>query len=171
VQAWSYKAATMLIGTGKTLRVGAVIAASGFALVVLEVAGLQLGQANAARAASRSISVNEHAQVRLVSHHSGVLYEQGSFAGTPGGGLSVWIRLSYTEASITFTSTPSGGTLSGGGHASFYAEGLIAHFSGSVAINHGTGRYSGSAGALRISGTFQRKTYAMSLTVVGKLNT
>lgn len=162
----------MLNVTGKTLRARAMLAASAFTLIALGAGWLQLEGPDAARAASRSISVNEHAEVRLISHHSGVLYERGSFAGTPGGGLSVEIRLSYTEARITFTSTPKGGTLSGSGRASFYAEGSIAHFNGSVAINHGTGHYAGaSAGALHISGTFQRKTYAMSLTVVGKLST
>lgn len=131
-----------------------------------------VGQATAAHSASRSISVNEHAQLRLISHHAGLLYEQGTFSGTPGGGLSVQIRISYTQASISFSSTPSGGTLSGSGHASFYAEGPIAHFEGSVAVTHGSGRYArASAPTLRISGLFQRKTYAMSLTVLGKMST
>ena len=82
------------------------------------------------------------------------------------------IRISYTQSSISFSSTPSGGTVSGSGRVSFYAEGAIAHFSGSVAVTHGTGRYSGaSAKALQISGVFQRKSYATSLTVRGWMST
>jgi hypothetical protein len=160
----------MLSMIGRTPQIGAVIAAGGLALAPLGIPAA--GRADSAHTASRSIYVNEHAQLRLISHHSGLLYEQGTFSGTPGGAVSVQIRISYTQSSISFSTTPSGGTVSGSGHASVYAEGAIAHFSGSVAVTHGTGRYSGaSASALHISGLFQRKTYATSLTVRGEMST
>lgn len=120
--------------------------------------------------AARAQSVNETAQLRLVSHHRGILNEQGQTAGTPGGLLRVSLTISYTEATITFTQSPSGGTLSGGGKASFYARGSIAHFTGSVSITRGTGRYAhASAKSLHIQGTFQRSNYALSLKVNGKM--
>jgi hypothetical protein len=159
----------MLNMIGRTLQIGAVVVAGGLALAALWAPAA--GQADTAHTASRSIYVNEHAQLRLISHHSGLLYEQGTFSGTPGGNVSVQIRISYTQSSISFSSTPSGGTVSGSGRTSFYAEGTIAHFSGSVAVTHGSGRYSrASAPALHISGIFQRKTYAISLTVQGKMS-
>jgi hypothetical protein len=118
----------------------------------------------------RTIVVNEHTHLRLTSSHSGMLYERGIFSGTPGGGIAVRIQISYTKSKIWFSSTPSGGAVSGSGWASFYAEGPVAHFSGSVAVKNGTGRYSGArASALRISGTIQRNTDAISLTVRGQM--
>jgi hypothetical protein len=120
--------------------------------------------------AARALSVNETAQLHLVSHHRGILNEEGKSAGTPGGLLRVSLKISYTEATITFTQSPSGGTLSGEGKASFYARGSIAHFTGSVSITRGTGRYAhASAKSLHIQGTFQRSNYALSLKVNGKM--
>ena len=118
----------------------------------------------------RTITVNESTHLRLISHHSGLLYERGTFSGTPGGGIAVQIQISYTKSKIWFSSTPSGGAVSGSGWASFYAQGPVAHFRGSVAVNHGTGRYSGAqARTLSISGTIQRNTFAISLTVRGQM--
>ena len=173
----------MLITTPRVIRRALALGAGTLSLLALSAAGAMsptpswasaaaAARTRHAQAAAQALTVNERSNLRLVSHHSGVLYEQGSSSGTPGGRLTVQIKISYTQASITFVAYPSGGTLSGRGQASFYAEGSIAHFNGSVAITHGTGRYaSASASRLHIEGTFQRRTYAMSLAVSGKMGT
>jgi hypothetical protein len=155
--------------TRKTLHIGSATAAVWLAVVAFWAPGL--GQASGAYTASRSIPVNERAQLRLNRRRAMMLYESGTFAGTPGGSISVQIELSYTQVKIWFSSTPRGGALSGSGHAAFYAEGPIARFSGTVAVTHGTGSYAGArASALHISGALQRKTYAISLGVWGTMN-
>jgi hypothetical protein len=123
--------------------------------------------------AARQISVNETSHLRLVTHHgTQVLNEQGSSSGTPGGSLNVHISISYTQATISFTAYPSGGTLSGRGEASFYARGAIAHFQGTVSVTHGTGKYShASARSLHIEGTLEReRNYALNLKVTGSMH-
>jgi hypothetical protein len=160
--------AVMFNVTRRTLHIGSATTAVWLAVAAFWTPGL--GQASAAYTASRSIPVNERAQLRLNSRHSMLLYESGTFAGAPGGGISVQIELSYTQVKIWFSSTPHGGAISGSGHASFYAEGPVARFSGTVAVTHGTGHYAGaSASALHISGALQRNTYAISLNVWGTI--
>jgi hypothetical protein len=117
------------------------------------------------------VAVHERAHLRLIRKHSGLLYEHGVFSGTPGGSITVQIRVSYTKSKLWFRYKPPGGAVSGSGWASFYAEGPVAHFRGSVAVNQGTGRYSGArAQSLHIAGTIQRHTFAISLTVLGSID-
>ena len=118
---------------------------------------------------AHTISISERANLRLVAHHSGVLYEQGPTSGTPGGTLAVRIRISYAKASISFAAYPSGGSVVGSGQASVYAEGSHAHFAGVVSVTHGTGRFANATGTLHIEGASNRSTYAISLNVVGQL--
>jgi hypothetical protein len=122
--------------------------------------------------AARQISVNETSHLHLVSHHgTQVLNEQGSSTGTPGGSLTIHVNIAYTQATITFTAYPNGGVLSGQGEATYYAEGSVAHFTGTVRVTHGSGRYAhASASNLRIQGKIERNhNYALYVKVTGQM--
>jgi hypothetical protein len=121
-----------------------------------------------------TISVQETAQLRLVSRHgTEVLNESGKGSGTFRCPITARLTTAYTRAAIAFTITCSSkNTLSGGGEASFYVSGSTAHFSGNVAVTRGTGVYAhDSASTLKLSGTYQRNTYALAMSVSGRMRT
>jgi hypothetical protein len=121
--------------------------------------------------AAQELSVSEVAHLHLVSHHQGLLNEEGVGSGTFHCPLTVSFRISYTTASISYGICRDGGSFSGSGKASFYTSATSAHFEGTVSITHGTGRYAhASTSGLRVSGTFQRSNYALSLTVSGNMH-
>jgi hypothetical protein len=120
------------------------------------------------------LSVNEAANLRLISHHRGLLVEEGNSSGTPGGRLAIRVNVSYehtTRAAISFTAYPKGGTVSGQGEVPFYASGPLAYFSGTLHSVHGTGRYAhASTRGISIKGTVQRThNYAISVRIAGTL--
>lgn len=123
--------------------------------------------------AARTLYVNETSHLSLVSHHgTQVLNEHGSSSGAPGGALTIHVDIAYTQATITFTAYPSGGTLSGQGEATYYAEGPLAHFTGNVKVTHGSGRYAhASASNLKIEGKLERnRNYALYVRVTGQMH-
>jgi len=120
--------------------------------------------------AAREFTFNETAHLHLVSHYRGLLREEGSATGTYNCPIAISLHTSYTTATIWFSMCRSGGYFSGSGSASFYATGSLVHFKGSVSITHGTGRYAhASAAGLGIRGTFQRRNYALSVRVSGRM--
>jgi hypothetical protein len=125
-------------------------------------------------ATAGTLPVQETAQLRLVSRHgTEVLNERGEGSGTFRCPITARLITAYTRASIVFTITCSSkNTLSGGGEASFYVSGSTAHFSGDVAVTRGTGVYAhDSAASLKLSGTYQRNTYALVMSVSGRMRT
>jgi hypothetical protein len=107
-------------------------------------------------------------------HHTGTqnLVEQGIASGTVPGSLKAHIYLYYAEASVSFTAYSKGGTFSGRGTLAYYVSGGSGHFTGTVSISGGTGRYSHARGSrLLLSGIMTRKTFAISLQVTGSLRT
>ena len=121
-----------------------------------------------------TISVQETAQLRLVSRHgTEVLNERGEGSGTFHCPITARLITAYTRASIAFTiACSSKNTLSGAGEASFYVSGSTAHFSGTVAVTRGTGLYAhDSATSLKLSGTYQRNSYALVMYVSGRMRT
>jgi hypothetical protein len=123
--------------------------------------------------AAATIGVNVSIKTSLVSHRgTTVLYERGYGYGTPRGPLTVEVSVAGdTEATISFACKTSDGTLSGRGVTSYAADGPVAHFSGTLHLTQGTGRYAhASAAGLRIQGTIMRHSYALSARVTGTLH-
>jgi hypothetical protein len=120
--------------------------------------------------AARELTVRETANLHLVSHHRETIVEEGRGTGTLNGNLVVHLTLAYTQASVTFTAYPPGGTISGRGEGSTNGEGNTAHFTGTATIIGGTGKYAhASASDVRIQGTLQRRTFAFFIRVTAKL--
>ena len=128
--------------------------------------------ADATATIARQLSVNETAHLTLISHHTGLLIEEGNSSGTPGGRLGIRVNVSYehtTRAAISFTAHPSGGTVTGQGEVPFSASGALAHFSGTLHSIRGSGRYAhASTRGISIRGTVQRThNYAISVKITG----
>ncbi len=120
--------------------------------------------------AARALSVHDTASLRLVSHQgTQILNERGVASGTLRGSLAIAIHLAYTSAAVTFTAYPSGGSLSGGGTEAYYVAGHTGYFKGTMRITHGTGRYAHASGSLHITGKIVRRSYAVSVEIIGQL--
>jgi hypothetical protein len=122
---------------------------------------------------ARTVTVRETAHLHVTSHRGlQLLNEAGEGTGTFRCPLTVHLSIAYTEAHISFTlACSSRDSLSGSGNTSFYVSGSTAHFSGSVGVTRGTGRYAhASASHLSVNGSFQRSSYALSLSVSGSLH-
>ncbi len=109
--------------------------------------------------------------MHLVSHSHDIVVEEGRVSGTLSGTMVVHLTLAYTEASITFTGRTSDGTLSGQGSGSYYIANKLAHFTGSLVITHGTGKYAHArATGLHITGTLTRSNYSFSAQLSGRMS-
>jgi hypothetical protein len=157
--------------------IGAALPGALIALVALVMPGAVTAHAeraghDAIAIEAGQLSVNETANLKLIRHHTGLLIEEGSSSGTPGGRLEIRVSVSYehtTHAAISFTAHPSGGTVTGQGEVPFYASGALAHFSGTLHSLRGSGRYTHAAThGIAIQGTVQRThNYAISVKITG----
>lgn len=161
-------------------RTPAIVAAGLCAVVALAATVLtasaspRMANGGSVATGASQLSVNETANLRLISHHRGLLVEEGNSSGTPGGRLTIRVNVSYehtTRAALSFTAYPRGGTVSGQGEVPFYASGPLAHFSGTLHSVHGSGRYAhASTRGISIKGTVQRThNYAISVRITGTL--
>ena len=120
--------------------------------------------------AARELAVSESANLHLISHHHEVITEEGHGSGTLAGKVAIRLTLGFTQATVTFTTYPPGGTVAGRGEGSSYVQGNTAHFTGTASVTGGTGKYAHASGSgIRITGTLQRKTFAFAVHLEGKL--
>lgn len=119
---------------------------------------------------SRTVSVYENAQLKLVRHHLYHLEEEGRETGTVKCTVRAIVDITYTNAKVSFTTCSGRNTFHGNGTTSFYVAGARAYFKGVLTVRGGTGTYAQASGALQVAGTFERKTYALSFKVTGRLH-
>jgi len=122
--------------------------------------------------AARTTSLNETGQLHLVSKHGFTLNEQGTASGTIRGPISVRLTIvSTSRVSAEVTISPSGGSISGQGTASYHKGQTAATFSGAMSISHRSGSYAHTQGSgLSFSGTIARSNDAITVHVSGKLS-
>jgi hypothetical protein len=138
---------------------GAVASAEGY-----------VGARHSGAESARTTSMSDLGHLHLVSHHAERLVEHGTVSGTFGCSLAVYLDISYTEATFTFSCRNGGSALTGRGKTSYYAKGATAKFSGTLTIR-GTGRYRRVSGAgVSVTGTMQRPSYALTIAIHGKIN-
>ena len=70
----------------------------------------------------------------------------------------------------SFTIHTNGGTIDGHGRATTHGSGRYQSFNGSITVTGGSGRYSHAHGRTGLSGTFDRRTYAMVIQTTGRLS-
>jgi hypothetical protein len=146
-----------------TVSFGAIVAAA-----PLSADGVAISSAHLAR----TFSLNESGRLHLTSKHGFTLNEQGTASGTVRGTISVRLKIvSTSRVSAEVTISPSGGSISGSGTASYHKGETAASFSGSLSINRGSGSYEQVQGSsLNFSGTIARSNDAIAVHVSGKLS-
>jgi hypothetical protein len=148
----------------------AVILAGCLAAVPATAIAFSTSSFPSAAVTARTLAVHESIQAHLVTHRgTTVLNEQGRGSGTFSCPMMIDLKLTYTEATVTFTCSASKGSISGRGVTSYYAGGHTAYFSGAVSVTSGSGSYSHASGSLHISGTLTRGSYSISATVNGNI--
>jgi hypothetical protein len=124
---------------------------------------------NAIAYPARTVSLNESGNLHLTSRHGFTLNEQGNGTGTISGTIYVHLKIvSTSRVSAEINIYLNGGSISGHGAAAYRREGAKGSFSGSLAVDRGTGSYAHGSG-LSFSGTILRANYAVTVHVNGKV--
>jgi hypothetical protein len=135
-------------------------------------ASLGAGAATAAQAhAARTMTINEHGTLRLISKHGFTLNEQGSASGTISGPIHVQLRIvSSSRVTAEVTISPRGGSISGSATASYHKGETEASFSGTLSVDRGSGSYAHAQGSgLSFKGTIASSNDAIDVSVSGRL--
>jgi hypothetical protein len=121
---------------------------------------------------ARVVSLRETGELKLTSRGN-TITALGRAKGTYDCAITVSLEVfTFTNrVSAKFTVDPTGGTISGKGSARYAVEGEYGYFGGTIAITHGTGRYSHAAGKeIGISGKINRETFVLSVHVRGTMH-
>lgn len=131
---------------------------------------------NAARAASmrahtaRTLNVTDVAHLHLVGTSGELLEEEGNATGALPGKIKARFDVS-TSITGSFVFYPrGGGSITGHGSAQLHSTGTYSSFGGTMAVNHGTGRYAHARGRGALYGIMSRRTNAMTVQTTGKLS-
>jgi hypothetical protein len=125
-----------------------------------------------ARVAS-TVSLSDTARLHLTSHRSFTLNEQGSASGTIPGAIYIHLNVvSTNRVTAEINLYPGGSSITGDATASYRPSGGVATFAGTMAVERGSGRYSGARGSgLTFAGTVQRSNDAVTVHVSGRMYT
>jgi len=145
-------------------------------MIAIAIAALALasGSARAATAhAADTLSLSDTAHLRLTSHHSFTLNEEGSASGTISGTIYIHLTVASTNrVTAEVDIYPSGGSITSYASASYRPSGGVATFSGTMTVERGSGRYDHAYGSgLSFSGTVARANDAVTVHVSGKMST
>jgi hypothetical protein len=123
-----------------------------------------------ARAQSPLRSVNEYGRLSLKSSRGATIFEQGSGWGSFGCAVSITLTVDGTLVRASYLAHPHGGSIRGSARAYIRSANKAgAYYSGTIWLHGGTGAYAGASGSASFSGTINRKTYAMSLRIAGRV--
>jgi hypothetical protein len=127
------------------------------------------GAYSPAARATRSVSVNELGQLRLISKHGFTLNERGTASGTIKGTITVQLKIvSSSRVTAEVTIYPTGGSIAGHGTASYHKGEPVSSFAGSLAVARGSGSYAHAQGSgLSFSGTIAQSNDAITVRVSG----
>ncbi len=124
---------------------------------------------NQAAHAARSLNGTATAHLHLIKANGSQLYEEGPVTGALPGSMRA-VLTTGTVFAGSFTIRTTGGSIEGHGRATTHGTGRYQSFNGSITVNGGTGRYSHAHGHTELSGTFDRRTYAMVIHTTGTLS-
>jgi hypothetical protein len=122
----------------------------------------------AARAAG-IVDATDTAHLHYVHSSGSLLFEEGSASGTLPGSMHVNCNVGAT-VTASFTIYTRGGTIKGRGSATPHGSGTYESFAGSLVATGGTGRYAHAHGRAGLYGLFDRRTYALTVQITGKLS-
>jgi len=118
---------------------------------------------------ARTLNGAATAHLHLVRANGSQLYEEGPVTGSLPGSMRAVLTTGVVFAG-SFTIHTKGGTINGQGKATTHGSGRYQSFSGAITVTGGNGRYSHAHGHTGLSGTFDRRTYAMVIQTTGRLS-
>lgn len=119
--------------------------------------------------AARTLNGAATARLHLVKANGSQLDEEGPVTGA----LPGTMRAVLTTGDVfsgSFAIHTNGGTIDGHGRATTHGSGRYQTFSGSITVTGGNGRYTHAHGRTGLSGTFDRRTYAIVIHTTGTLS-
>jgi hypothetical protein len=134
-------------------------------------AGAHSAPHHARAIASRVISIKEEAHLSFANSSGEALLERGRGQGTFNCLIVVHLILNGITVKSTFTAYPRGGSLTGHATGNLSSTtGAYASFSGALSFGQGTGRYARASGFGTIYGAVDRRNYALTVQVIGKMH-
>lgn len=123
-----------------------------------------------ATATASSRYVNEYGSLKLKSSRGATILEQGSGWGSFDCGVSIKLTVDGTLVTASYFAYPHGGELRGSARAYIRSASKAgAYYSGTIWLQGGSGAYAGASGSASFTGTIDRKTYAMSVRIAGRV--
>jgi hypothetical protein len=151
--------------------IAAIAAISLGAIGAAESLGADAATAAPAHAA-RTISINDHGALHLLTKHGFTLNEQGSASGTIRGPIHVVLKIvSSSRVTAEVTISPNGGSIYGTAAASYHKGETQASFAGTMSVDRGSGSYAHAQGSgLSFKGTIASSNDAITVSVSGRLS-
>ncbi len=118
---------------------------------------------------AHTLTGTETAHLRLVRQHEEHLYEQGSASGPLPGRMSASLTVGATFTG-EFQIHTRAGTITGHGTASPRGTGRYQSFRGTMIVSGGSGRYAHVHGRTQLSGSFDRRTFDVTIHTKGRLS-
>lgn len=140
------------------------------ALLAVELGAVAVATTRAGATSARSLNGDAEAHLRFVRSSGSTLIEEGAVSGS---GLSGHMRATLHVGATfngSFTFYTRAGQIKGRGSARPHGSGRYESFSGTVSITGGSGRYAHVSGRGSMYGTFDRKTYDVTIQTRGTLH-
>lgn len=112
----------------------------------------------------------ESLRMRITKKDGSHVAAKGGASGSVDGSVSFKIHtVNGSKATATFYGHNSHGTISGAGVAKYHVNGAVSYYSGKIKTLTGTGKYShASSHGISLSGTVNRRTYSVKMTLTGR---
>lgn len=133
------------------------------------VAAAPAGAGDPVAQSARTVNVTERASLRLVRKSGSTLWLAGTGSGTLPGTITARFNVTVTRVSGPLRIVTRGGTLTMTADGKPRSSGTIARFGGTMRVTGGTGKYANARGTANFEGTVNRRTFATSVTAVGRL--
>jgi hypothetical protein len=118
---------------------------------------------------ARTLNVTDEAHLHLTTTAGELLEEEGQATGALPGKIRARFNVG-ASVSGSYTFYPrGGGSITGHGSAHLHSTGAYSSFSGTLTINHGTGRYAHVHGSGGFYGVVNRRTNALTVQTTGRL--
>jgi hypothetical protein len=139
--------------------------------VAAVLAGAVCASSCATAAAASTVNIKETGHLQATSKSGALLTEHGPISGSFGGALTLYLVKTPTGVTFRLSVSSPRGTLSGHGSADIEPNGKLATVSGQAIVSSGSGSYAHAhAAGLSVTGTFNRETYSLTVTISGRLS-
>ncbi len=146
------------------------------ALAIIAAAALPMGATIASAGANdpsahaaRTLNGTDTAHLHLVHQDEALLSEEGTVSGELPGRMRARLTIG-SQLSGTCTIYTAHGSITGHGTATPHGTGRFQSFHGTLVVTGGSGSYAHVHGRTQLSGTFDRRTFALVVQTTGRLS-